>query len=136
MSRAKILAAVGMKRCYRCASDKPTAAFYNDKSRYDGLRRICKECDAKRFPPAPRYEPKSKRDSVRDYEAANPEKLQAWRQLRKAIVAGTVVPWPACAVPECTHEKPQAHHADYSRPLDVVWLCPLHHKQAHRAAHE
>jgi hypothetical protein len=24
-----------------------------------------------------------------------------------------------------------AHHPDYSRPLDVVWLCQPHHKQAH-----
>jgi len=26
----------------------------------------------------------------------------------------------------------QAHHPDYSRPLDVVWLCVKHHKQAHQ----
>lgn len=24
-----------------------------------------------------------------------------------------------------------AHHDDYSRPLDVRWLCPMHHKQHH-----
>jgi hypothetical protein len=28
-------------------------------------------------------------------------------------------------------EKPEAHHPDYSAPLDVVWLCSAHHKQAH-----
>lgn len=27
--------------------------------------------------------------------------------------------------------KPEAHHPDYANPLDVVWLCPAHHKQAH-----
>lgn len=27
--------------------------------------------------------------------------------------------------------KAEAHHPDYDRPLDVVWLCPAHHKQAH-----
>lgn len=24
-----------------------------------------------------------------------------------------------------------AHHEDYSRPLNVVWLCPTHHKERH-----
>lgn len=27
----------------------------------------------------------------------------------------------------CKSENVQAHHADYSKPLDVRWLCPLHH---------
>jgi hypothetical protein len=35
-----------------------------------------------------------------------------------------------CALPEC-ESRPQAHHPDYSKPLDVVWLCDDHHKQAH-----
>lgn len=25
-----------------------------------------------------------------------------------------------------------AHHDDYSRPLDVIWLCPIHHKERHK----
>lgn len=26
----------------------------------------------------------------------------------------------------------QAHHDDYSKPLEVRWLCPVHHKQEHK----
>ena len=25
-----------------------------------------------------------------------------------------------------------AHHEDYSKPLEVVWLCPLHHSDVHK----
>lgn len=45
----------------------------------------------------------------------------------KAIKSGQLVRQP-CFV---CGEKAQAHHPDYSAPLDVVWLCVMHHRQAH-----
>jgi hypothetical protein len=32
----------------------------------------------------------------------------------------------------CGNEKTHAHHKDYSKPLRITWLCPLHHHQQHR----
>ena len=32
---------------------------------------------------------------------------------------------------ECGSEKSQMHHPDYSKPLDVVWLCRRHHSALH-----
>jgi hypothetical protein len=26
----------------------------------------------------------------------------------------------------------QAHHEDYSKPRDVMWLCPIHHAERHK----
>lgn len=28
----------------------------------------------------------------------------------------------------------EAHHSDYDKPLEVIWLCPLHHRLEHRKA--
>lgn len=36
----------------------------------------------------------------------------------------------------CGCENVEAHHPDYDRPLDVVWLCSSHHKEAHAIAKE
>lgn len=38
-----------------------------------------------------------------------------------------------CEFPACVTEKTEAHHYDYSRPLEVNWLCIKHHKKLHVA---
>lgn len=67
----------------------------------------------------------------RAYIEEHPERRAAHVALGNAVRDGRVTPWPVCAIPDCCSTKPQAHHPDYSRPLDVVWLCQAHHKQAH-----
>lgn len=73
------------------------------------------------------------------WKKAHPDRRAAQVQLANALRKGLVKPWPICAVPDCCR-KPEAHHPDYSRPLDVVWLCRPHHMQVHamakRADHE
>src|SRR6185295_8453314 len=54
----------------------------------------------------------------------------AHAMVRIAISNGTLVRQP-CR--ECGKPKTHAHHDDYSRPLDVVWLCHLHHQLHHRS---
>lgn len=71
--------------------------------------------------------------TVAEWRAANPREYKAQNALNNALRDGKVVRWPVCAVPEC-HKRPVAHHPDYDRPLDVVWLCQAHHKQAHAIA--
>jgi len=50
----------------------------------------------------------------------------------KALKNGSLKKQP-CAVCGTTDEV-HAHHGDYSRPLDVVWLCPNHHAEKHPRA--
>lgn len=35
----------------------------------------------------------------------------------------------ACSI--CGDLNGQPHHPDYSKPLDVIWLCKKHHDQVH-----
>ncbi len=75
-------------------------------------------------------------DSRKAWRARNPEKDMAHRQVeffvRKLRRAG--LNKPNCA--NCDISEPdaklagktiQAHHTDYARPLDVVWLCDTCH---------
>lgn len=31
----------------------------------------------------------------------------------------------------CKSNKAEAHHKDYDKPLEVIWLCKEHHSQVH-----
>jgi hypothetical protein len=63
------------------------------------------------------------------YAAANPEKMEARKLLRKAVETGALIPEPCLF---CDAPKTEGHHHDYSKPLDVTWLCKRHHGLAHR----
>lgn len=65
----------------------------------------------------------------RAYIKRNKEKRAAHVILGNAIKSGIVVPLP-CEV--CGEQHAEAHHAAYSLPLDVTWLCSPHHKQVHK----
>lgn len=58
------------------------------------------------------------------------EKWRARADARHAIAAGKLVRQPCEA---CGALAVEAHHDDYSRPLDVRWFCAAHHR-AHHAA--
>lgn len=47
---------------------------------------------------------------------------------------GHLIPQP-CQICGST-ENIEKHHEDYSKPLDVIWLCRIHHKHGHKKGPE
>ena len=76
-----------------------------------------------------RVERKAKRAYNRRWEDHNPEKRSAHKAVERALAKGTLVRQPCerCAATIGVH----AHHDDYAKPLDVRWLCPIHHRDRH-----
>jgi len=62
------------------------------------------------------------------YRERHKDKLKAHGIVAYAIKKGTLLKQPCWVCGELA----EAHHPDYSRPLDVVWLCSMHHKEVHR----
>lgn len=59
------------------------------------------------------------------------EHRKARRDVRTAIQSGLMVRQP-CQV--CNTSPAEAHHDDYSKPLNVRWLCHKHHAEHHAKA--
>ncbi len=138
------------KICTSCGVKKSNSSYGKRSASKDGLSASCKICLS--FRDEVKYErnkaerirrsnlfhkteagKKSAKASVKKWVEKNVDRKAAHLALRLAVKKGLVMPWPVCAIPECSC-IPVAHHPDYSRPLDVVWLCDQHHKDIHRSA--
>lgn len=71
------------------------------------------------------------RTSWRNAWKTSKHKILARQAVRKALVSGKLKRLPC---KECGEVKTDAHHPDYSKPLEVVWLCEPHHYHIHRGA--
>lgn len=56
------------------------------------------------------------------------QKANARSYLNHALKIGKIKKQPC----ECGKNKTEAHHPDYSKPLEVIWLCRTHHADLHR----
>ena len=61
------------------------------------------------------------------------DKTRAHDRVRYALATGRLTKQP-CQV--CGCEKSESHHHDYSKPLEVEWLCRTHHIAADKARRE
>lgn len=141
------------KLCRQCKQYKPIECFYAHSRMKDGHLNKCIECvktrvrkhrsenigkireyDRKRG----RTENKKAwaklnllkvRESKAKYIKNNPVKRKAHTALGNAVRDGRLIKKP-CEV--CGDVRSQGHHDDYSKPLEVRWLCAKHHKELHR----
>ena len=60
------------------------------------------------------------------YMSKNPKITKAHQAVIRAIKNGVIKRMP-CVI--CGATKTHGHHEDYNKPLEVIWLCPKHHKE-------
>lgn len=137
----------GLRRCSHCKQALPLDRFA--KHSKQGLQRDCKEC-RKQIDREYRIRTRDRKLlTQRKWREANPDKYArhiksaaakmasgayeiqkaAREKVARAKRSGRLTQLP-CEV--CGSAHSQAHHDDYSKPLDVRWLCKIHHSEIHR----
>lgn len=75
-------------------------------------------------------------DKVRRQFGRYPEKAKARNAVNNAVAAGRLLKPGVCSVCSSFEDRIEGHHEDYSRPLDVIWLCVRCHKRIDRLLQE
>ena len=141
-----------MKFCMKCCFSKHESEFYHHPKGKDGLFPYCKEChkayarensrlpknmearrirDRKRFQRikgTDKYKISVRRRHYR-WNHSNRDKIKCHNAVYHALKRGTLtrLPCQACG----STLQVEAHHEDYSKPLNVVWLCNSCHRHRH-----
>lgn len=142
-----------MKTCFKCGEVKDRSQFYRHGQMRDGLLGKCKTCtraDSEARRKIKEQDPvwmnkerdrhlaksakarKEGRDSpphpeaTRNWRRRNREKMAAHNAVARALRKGTLTRQPC----HCG-EKAEAHHEDYAKPLEILWLCSKHHAERH-----
>lgn len=140
------------KPCIKCGEVKPLDAFYKHPMMHDGRLNKCAECvktdvRANRLARLEYYraydraranEPHRKADRIARAKAqarprpeADPQKRQARVILGNALRDGKVKKSPECEVCSISGDL-HGHHEDYSKPLEVLWVCAACHAFIHK----
>ena len=74
--------------------------------------------------------PEKIREIKRRWARKNKHKRNAQSKARRAVLSGLLVKPNKCS--KCGNKaKIEAHHEDYNKPLDVIWLCNSCHTKEH-----
>ncbi len=120
-----------VKRCFKCGKVKPLSEFYAHKEMADGHLNKCKTCTRKDVRNHEEQSPESVLRSRLSTCKKNPTGINARRVVEAAIRAGKLVRPNRCSGCGCddSEHRIEAHHCDYTRPLDVIWLCTPCHRR-------
>lgn len=132
------------KACFKCGNVLPLSEFYKHPYMGDGHLGKCKACtkrdvhenyianrEAKSEYERERHQRPERKAAQKAYLKSHaersPDKAKARRDVARAVREGKLERQPC----EVCGARAQGHHPDYSKPLDVRWLCFLHHREEH-----
>lgn len=149
------------RKCYVCKEIKDLVLFSRSKNKCMGYSYICKKCTNKKNKEyrlshleyfrnydknysrenkeknnerQRKYNKDPKRkEYMREYHKIHKtncktDKIRARVKLNAKIQRGTMIKSP-CSI--CGNIKSEAHHSDYLKPFEVIWLCKEHHTELH-----
>ncbi len=120
-----------MKECNTCKEVKPHDDFEPDKRKLSGCAGSCRLCRKLKYSGKERYAAQREKQLAyhKKMRVQRREVYKARHDLYHAVEGGRIEKLP-CEV--CGEKNVEGHHEDYSKPLEVKWLCRGHHRKLHR----
>lgn len=133
-----------MKICRKCRVEKSLSDFYKHRGMADGYLNICKDCTRKRvssywYRNAGQLRKKERERWQR--RKKNPHEIKRRLKYQQRLRSGhpernraycrvhrSLKPPDQCEI--CGDPcRPHGHHEDYTKPLQVIWVCPVCHRR-------
>jgi len=131
-----------MKTCFKCNIPKELDQFYKHPQMADGYLGKCIECakedvrldrinnptvrerdrERAQLPHRKQLMANGQKRRRKEHPEKNSAYLKVWRALKKGVLIRKNC---FCGL------YGEAHHDDYSKPLEVKWLCKKHHEERH-----
>lgn len=151
-----------MKTCKLCGQTKKYEDFPRHSSYADGYYGRCKECNNALERQWRKDNPEKKnacrtayrernREKIRemdkeyyeensdkrkqyqkDHKKNNPKIHDAYKHYRKALSEGSIERKEYCQICGTKDVALDGHHADYDKPLEVIWVCKSCHTYIHK----
>lgn len=138
------------KKCFKCGTVQPLSEFYKHSGMADGHLNKCKTCAkkdvlihrGKNLEKIRAYDrERGKLDHrialrvmvTRAWRAEDKRRSKAHNAVCKSILNGKLI---KANCEKCNDAKSVAHHEDYDKPLQIIWLCTICHKQRHKEINE
>ncbi len=138
-----MIACASEKTCFKCGELKPLSEFYAHAQMADGHLNKCKDCAKKdvreRYDSdkekiaayeRARFKTAHRKAKVADYQRRrrkrHPDKNSARAAVKHAVRTGKLARLPCMF---CGSLFTEAHHDDYSKPLEVKWACFQCHRE-------
>ncbi len=137
------------KVCFKCNKEKSLLEYYRHSQMKDGHLNKCKACakedstthrdghlekireydrERSKLP----HRTKLNTESTERLRKNFPLKYKAHNLVDRAVKNGKLIKPKICEACNKPGRQIEGHHNDYSKPLDVTWLCSACHKQLHR----
>ena len=132
-TRPKIISdGVVTLRCNNCKDWKPVTEFSVRRRLRcrPSYREACKPCRVLQSANQIRRHPEKLVEYTMRWREKNPLALPAADKVQYALRSGSLIKEP-CTV--CGNNKSEGHHDNYSKPLEVTWLCRKHHRDWHNS---
>ena len=131
------------KICFKCKIEWPIHFYYKHSQMKDGHLNKCKKCTkkdstqrrndnleyVKEYDRLRQNKPERREKKLiytETFRNKHPEKYKAYTAVSNALRDGKLIKLPCCV---CGDLESQAHHEDYKKPLEVVWVCIKHHRE-------
>ena len=120
-----------VKTCFKCGRTLSIDHFYKHSGMADGHLNKCKECTKNDLRSHAEENPDAVLATRLRVCSKNPNQRNAYRVVEAAVKAEAITKPQVCQGCGCSdnEHRIEAHHYDYSKPLDVIWLCTPCHRQ-------